>query len=85
MFNRLNLHHHLFLFTVIFLLWLLLTGSVALDELIVGFFVAVVVSLISAPYITVFEGIRYRPTALISVFTYLVYFRSEERRVGKEC
>ncbi len=74
MFNRLNLQHHLFLFVVIFLLWLLLTGSVSRNELITGFFIAAVVSLISAPYITVFEGIRYRPAALISVFTYLGYF-----------
>ena len=74
MLNRLNLHHHLFLFATMLLLWILLTGSVTPDELIAGFIVAAVVSLISAPYISIFEGIRYTPRALVSVFTYLGYF-----------
>ncbi len=74
MLNRLNLHHHLFLFSTMLLLWVLLTGSIAVDELIAGVIVAAVVSLISAPYITIFDGIRYSPMALISVFTYLGYF-----------
>ncbi|MCK4709466.1 MAG: Na+/H+ antiporter subunit E [Gammaproteobacteria bacterium] len=74
MFNRLNLQHHLFLFATMFMLWILLTASLAMDELIAGFIVAAVVSLISAPYIDIFDGIRYTPKALISVFTYLGYF-----------
>jgi len=74
MFNRFNLHHHLFLFATMLLLWILLTGSLALDELIAGVIVAAVVSMISAPYITIFDGIRYTPTAIISLLTYLGYF-----------
>jgi len=74
MLNRLNLHHHLFLFATMLLLWILLTGSVALDELIAGVIVAAVVSMISAPYINIFDGIRYTPTAIVSLLTYLGYF-----------
>ena len=74
MFDQLKLHHHLFLFATMFILWLLLSGSVALDEIIAGVIVAAVVSLISAPYINIFDGIRYTPKALISVITYLGYF-----------
>ncbi len=74
MFNRLNIHHHLFLFAAMLLLWILLTGSVAPEELIAGIIVAAVVSLISAPYISIFDGIRYTPGALISVATYMGYF-----------
>lgn len=74
MINRLNLQHHLFLFTAMFLFWLLLTGSVAFDALIAGLIVAAVVSLVSAPYINIFDGVRYTPKAIISVFSYLGYF-----------
>ena len=69
-----NLQHHLFLFSMMLLLWVLLTGSVSPDELIVGIFVAIIVSLFSAPYIDIFDGMRYTPRALLSVFTYLGYF-----------
>ena len=74
MFNKLKLRHHLFLFCAMLFLWLLLAGSVALDEIIAGIIVAAVVSLISAPYIDIFDGIRYTPKALVSLMTYLSYF-----------
>jgi len=74
MLNRLNIHHHIFLFATMLLLWILLTGSLALDELFAGIMVAAVVSLISAPYINIFDGIRYTPTAIVSLLTYLGYF-----------
>jgi multicomponent Na+:H+ antiporter subunit E len=69
-----NLQHHLFLFSMMLLLWILLTASLAPDELSAGIFVAIVVSLLSAPYIDIFNGIRYSPLALVSVVTYLGYF-----------
>ena len=69
-----NLHHHLFLFSMMLLLWILLTASLASDELIAGIFVAAVASLLSAPYIDIFKGMRYTPMALVSVATYLGYF-----------
>lgn len=74
MFDRLQVKHHLFLFLTMLLLWVLLTGSLAIDELFGGILVAAVVSLISAPYISIFEGVRYTPMAIVSVFTYLGYF-----------
>ena len=72
--NTLKLQHHAFLFGALLLLWLLLTGSIRADEIVVGILVALIVSLISAPYIHIFAGIRYTPKALPSVFRYLAYF-----------
>ncbi len=74
MISKLNLQHHLFLFGMMLLLWLLLTASLATQEIIAGILVALVVSLFSAPYIDIFDGMRYRPLALVSVVTYLGYF-----------
>lgn len=72
--NTLKLQHHAFLFGALLLLWLLLTGSLRLDEILTGILVAIIVSLVSAPYIHIFEGIRFTPTALISAFRYLGFF-----------
>lgn len=72
-----SLTHHLFLFLVLLFLWVLLTGSLAVDELLAGLVVAFVVSFISAPYIAIFDGVRYQPRALISVVLYLGYFFRE--------
>ncbi len=74
MFRQLNIHNHIVLFTALLLLWLLLTGSLAREELIAGVLVAFVVSLISAPYIAILDGFRYTPSALFSIVLYLVYF-----------
>ncbi len=75
--NRFNPTHHLFLFLVLLLLWVLLTGSLALDELLAGVLVAAAVSFISAPYMPIFDGIRYQPQALWYVLSYLGYFFRE--------
>ena len=64
----------LFLFAALLLLWVLLTGSLAADELIAGLLVAGLASLISAPYLGIFDGIIYRPRALLSLVIYLGYF-----------
>lgn len=69
-----NLHHHFFLFCTLLLLWALLSASLAPDEIAVGVVVALIVSLLSAPYISIFEGLRYQPLALLSVVSYLGYF-----------
>ena len=74
MVNKHPLAHHLFLFLVLLLLWVLLAGSLAIDELLAGTIVAATVTFISAPYIGVFQGIRFQPFALVAVFTYLGYF-----------
>ncbi len=72
MFN--NLHHHLFLFGTMLLLWLLLSASVSPEELVTGLVSAALVSMLSAPYIDIFNGLRYTPMALISMIGYLGYF-----------
>lgn len=70
----LKMKHHLFMFSALFLLWTLLTGSIAPAELMTGLLVAVVVSLVSAPYLSILNGIKYQPMALLSVASYLGYF-----------
>lgn len=70
----LKLKHHIFLFWALLLLWILLTGSVAIEELASGVVVALVVSLFSAPYLSILDGLRYQPMALLSAFSYLGYF-----------
>ncbi|MBC8209659.1 MAG: Na+/H+ antiporter subunit E [Gammaproteobacteria bacterium] len=74
MINKHNLHHHLFLFSTLLFLWLLLTSSLAMDELLAGILVASIVSLISAPYLDIFNGVRYTPMAVVAVLRYLGYF-----------
>jgi multicomponent Na+:H+ antiporter subunit E len=66
--------HFLFLFATLLLLWLLLTGSLAADEVLAGIAVAALASFISGPYLSIFDGVLYRPMAIVSVFTYLGYF-----------
>ncbi len=72
--NTQRLPHYLFLFAAMLLLWLLLTGSLAAEELAAGLVVAALVTLISGPYLSILDGIIYQPRALISVFIYLMYF-----------
>lgn len=64
----------LFLFLLLFALWLLLTGSLDPAELIAGLMVSLVVTLISRPYLTIFNGLRLTPAALPAFLAYLGVF-----------
>jgi multicomponent Na+:H+ antiporter subunit E len=63
-----------FLFLLLFLFWLLLTGSLEPAELIAGSVVALVVTLISRPHLTIFNGLRLTPSALPAFIAYLGVF-----------
>lgn len=61
----------------VFLLWLLLTGSLDLQEVIAGLLVAVLVTLMSLSHLHLLDGIRLRPGLPWYVFRFiLVFFRA---------
>jgi multicomponent Na+:H+ antiporter subunit E len=61
-------------FFICFLLWLLLTGSFKSDELIAGFVVSVMVSVISSKKLLILNGIILAPQSLFALLRYLGYF-----------
>jgi multicomponent Na+:H+ antiporter subunit E len=63
-----------FLFVLLFVLWLLLTGSLDPAELIAGLLVALVITLISRPHLEIFAGLRFTPAALPAFIAYLGVF-----------
>ncbi len=66
--------HSLFLFFLILLLWILLSGSLSSAELVTGLAVAAVVTLASRPHLALFSGLRLTPGALLPFVTYLGVF-----------
>ncbi|MGB1110881.1 MAG: Na+/H+ antiporter subunit E [Gammaproteobacteria bacterium] len=63
-----------FVYAILFLLWVLLTGSMAVDELYVGAIVALVVTAVSRPHLGVFAAVRLTPSAPMHLLAYLGYF-----------
>ncbi len=63
-----------FLFVLLFVLWLLLTGSSDPAEWVAGLMVSLVVTLISRPHLSIFNGLRLTPSALPAFITYLGVF-----------
>lgn len=63
-----------FLFIICFLLWMLLAGSLAIQEVVAGVMVSAAVALISWNSTGILGGVRLRPGALIALFSYLAYF-----------
>lgn len=66
--------HGLFLFFLIFLLWIMLTGSFAIAELSIGLVVAAVVTLASRPHLALFSGLRLSFSSIRPFLTYLGVF-----------
>lgn len=71
---RANPAHYLFSIAVLTLLWLLLAGSVAEQELIAAVSVAVLVTLIAGPRLAILGGVRLHPLAPFHLVLYLVTF-----------
>ncbi|MEW8037598.1 MAG: Na+/H+ antiporter subunit E [Candidatus Thiodiazotropha sp.] len=69
--------HGLFLFVLVFLLWLMLTASLEIAELLAGLAVAAVVTLASRPHLPLFAGLRLTPGAIPPFLTYLGIFLLE--------
>jgi multicomponent Na+:H+ antiporter subunit E len=66
--------HGLFLFILIFLLWMMLSGSLDPAEIVTGLIVATVVTLASRPHLSLFTGLRLSPSAILPFLTYLGIF-----------
>ncbi len=64
---------YIYLSLVVFTLWIMLTGSLAADELLVGAVVSIAVS-IATPRSGVFSGFRLTPQAPVALFRYLLQF-----------
>lgn len=61
-------------FFICFLLWFLLTGSLKTDELIAGFIVSGLVSIVSSKKLTILNGLILAPASLFALLRYLTYF-----------
>lgn len=72
--DQVGIRAYALVFLSTFLLWILLTGSLATDELGAGLLVAAVVSAVSGPHLAIFNGLRLHPLALLSLLNYLGYF-----------
>lgn len=72
--NTVGMRAYIVVFLSTFLLWVLLTGSMAIEELGAGLLVASVVSAVSTPHLSVFNGLKIHPAALLHLIHYLVYF-----------
>lgn len=66
--------HYLFAFVICFLLWLLLTGSVQQQEIIAGLAVALIVTLVAGPRLSILSGVRLSLSAPIHLVRYCLYF-----------
>ena len=65
------------LVATLFLFWLLLNGSVAVDVVLVGLGVALLISLLFRDSLAVFSELRATPQALMAALAYVVYFMKE--------
>lgn len=66
--------HYLFTFGIVVLLWILLAGSLRLDEVIAALIVGVIVTALAVPRLSIIAGVRLSPSAPISLGKYLVTF-----------
>jgi multicomponent Na+:H+ antiporter subunit E len=65
---------YLVAFAVTWLLWVLLTASSHPQELFAGVCVALLVTLLSAPRLSILDGIKLTPQAPLHLVRYLAYF-----------
>jgi multicomponent Na+:H+ antiporter subunit E len=66
--------HYLFSFAVLFLLWILLAGTLREDELIAGVVAALLVTVIAGPRLAILSGVRLTPLAPVHLVLYLWTF-----------
>jgi multicomponent Na+:H+ antiporter subunit E len=71
---RPGLVHYLFTFMVTTALWLLLVGNLHPQELIVGLVAAFLVTVLAAPHLGIFTGLRFSLFAPIALLRYLRRF-----------
>ncbi len=61
-------------FTILMIVWLLLTSTFEFSYLIAGSVVSVILSLLLCKRCTIFKGMKFSPLALVYTFVYLVVF-----------
>ena len=66
----------LLVFAVVFILWLLMTGSFAMQELAAGLLIALLVTLLSQDHMAIMDGLKLNPLSIIHMIRYLGYFLS---------
>ena len=66
--------HHVFVFGILVLLWVLLTGSLELQELVAGTVVALAVTLLFGARFTILTGFRFSWLAPLHILIYLGHF-----------
>lgn len=66
--------HYLFTFLIGGLLWILLVGNLDPQELVLGFAVALMVTMVATPQLAIFTGLRFTPQAPIALLRYLGHF-----------
>lgn len=71
---RPSVAHFIFSIVVLTILWLLLAGTLRQDELIAAAVVAVLVTLIAGPRLSVLSGVRLTPLAPLNLVLYLISF-----------
>jgi multicomponent Na+:H+ antiporter subunit E len=66
--------HYLFTFGVVVLLWLLLAGSLSGEEVAAAIAAGIIVTLVAAPRLGIFTGVRLTPAAPWHLLRYLAHF-----------
>ncbi len=69
--------HYAFVFSISLLLWLLLSGSLAWEEVALGAFVSLMITLLFGSRFTIYSGIKFSFMAPLYVLLYLVHFFKE--------
>ena len=72
-----NIRDRVVLFATLLLFWIMLNGSLALDNIIVGVLVAAVISLLFHSGLSFFTEFRATPQAFIAGIQYYIYFFKE--------
>ncbi len=63
-----------FVFCMCFVLWLLLAGSIDIQELAAGGFVSAVVVLVSVPHLKLLDGVRWSPASVPALLRFIGVF-----------
>lgn len=72
--DGMSFSHYLFIYLVLFLFWLLLTGNIHVQELAIGAVVALAATLAAGPHLRIFSGLRLEAAAPYHLLRYFVYF-----------
>lgn len=66
--------HMLLVFLLGWLAWLLLAGTLAVEEVVAGALVSLLVTLLSGPHLAVYAGVRFTPDAVVHLIAFLAVF-----------